>query len=289
VGGRAPAAFTGESVFLHQTPVPWLVVPFLLGAWLLWRRRVAEGLRLAAILAAAFGLGVLAVSRTIGPVYVYRLRWSWMLGMLAMVVVAWAAWTGATLVRGAHRNRILLAPFACGVVVLVSLNTVSAVRAATPDKSESSILMRLVPPLLKVLPKGNGPLVVTGASFGGFEYAAGIRLWLGRDGIDVRVASGVEAAAQAGDGRVYRGGPVRAFVTVADGPALDTLAKDPTQRLVSYRGTLAPRERAVVADQLAALQAQYRAGTLSAKDLLIRSVGFSRRLGTGVGVFIRTR
>jgi hypothetical protein len=290
VSGRAAAAFTGESVFLHQTAVPWLVVPFVLGAWLLWRNRVAEGVRLAAIVAVAFGLGMVAVSRTIGPVYVYRLRWSWLLGTLAMVVVTWAAWTGATRILGAQRNRIVLAPVACGVVVLMCLNTISAVRATTPDKSQSSILARLVPPVLRVVPQGSGPVVVTGASFGGLIYAAGVRLWLARDGIDVRVPNEVGAAASAaGDGRVYRGGPMRSFITVADGPELDALAKDAAQRLLSYRGTVALSERAAIEAQLAALDAQYRAGTLLVKDLLIRSAGLSRRLGTGVGVFIRTR
>jgi hypothetical protein len=77
-GAHTPNIFSAEPDFLVHSPVPWLILPFAIAVWWLWRRRVGEGVRLAVIVAVASGLGVLAVSRTIGPIYFYRLRWTWL-------------------------------------------------------------------------------------------------------------------------------------------------------------------------------------------------------------------
>ena len=54
---------------------------------------------LAATLGLSLVLGVLAVARTLGHVFAYRLRWTWVLAMIAAVVVAWTAWTWAARAR----------------------------------------------------------------------------------------------------------------------------------------------------------------------------------------------
>jgi hypothetical protein len=141
--------------------------------------------------------------------------------------------------------------------------------------------------MLKTLPKREGVVIVGASSFGGSIYAAGIVLWLERLGIAVRVPDGPDAAQGVGERRVYHGGPVREVVTVADGSAYDTLARDPTERLVAYRGTRSPTERVVVVEQLAGILAQYRAGAISAREVFERSSPVAQRLGTAVGVFAR--
>ena len=58
---------------------------------MLWRQRVSQSRQLVAVWAVAV-VGIVATARTIGPMYVYRFGWARMLGMVAGVIVAWAAW-----------------------------------------------------------------------------------------------------------------------------------------------------------------------------------------------------
>ncbi len=286
VGPRAPVPFTGEPSFLYRAPAPWLVVPFLLGVWILWRHRVNEATRLALIVGATCALGVLSVAHTIGPVYVYRLRWVWLLGMMAMIVVTWAAWTALVRTAAPRRGPVLLTPLAIGAIVFTGMNMVSAVRSTTPEKALSATLATLYRPLRKALPNRKAPVVLGATDFEASTYAGGIRLWLERDGIPTRVPASPDAAQEAGKWAVYRGGRARAFVSVASGSSFDALVKDPGQRLVSYSGTLSPSRREAIAAELVGLTAQYKAGTLSAADLLARTAKLSRTLGNAVGVFV---
>jgi hypothetical protein len=285
-GAHTPGAFTGEPDFLFHTPVPWLILPVVAAVAVLWRRRNYEAVRLAAIVVIALGLGVLAVSRTIGPVYAYRLRWTWLLAMMAAVLVVWAVW-----VLGSAASRVRLRPWllvaiGAGLAVLTVANTVSAARTSTPDKPESTRLARLVPSLVRALPKRDGVVVVSSTSFGSSTYSGGIILWLERIGIPVREANSPDAAQGAGQRRVYHGGPIRAAVTVGDDASYDRLAGDPKQKLVAYQGTRSPSERVAILARLDALAAQHRSGALSVRDLYILSVPLARELGRSVGVFV---
>jgi hypothetical protein len=288
-GAKAPNPFTGEPSSVFHTVVPWLAIAFLLATWQLWRRRAAEAVRLAAILAGAMVLGSVAVARTIGPLVEYRLRWTWLLGMLAMVVVASAIWNSAWRVKRTSRNSLMLAPVAIGIVALTATNAVSAALTSTPAKPGSVTLTQLVPPLLKALPQRNGVVIVSAPTFAGLVYQSGIVLWLERLGIAVRVPNGANAAQGVGARRVYHGGAVRVVVTVADDASFDTLAADPNQKLVVAvsRGTRSPTERAAIREQLGALEAQYRAGTISAREFFERSRPMAGRLGTALGLFIQ--
>lgn len=286
VGPRAPVPFTGEPSFLSRAPAAWLVIPSLLGVWILWRHRINEATRLALIVGGTCALGILSVARTIGPVYVYRLRWAWLLGMMAMIMVVWAAWTALVRASVLRRGSLLLTPLAIGAIVFTGLNMASAVRTTMPEKAQSGTLAKLYPPLRKAIPNRKAPVVLGATDFGASAYAGGIRLWLERDGIPTRVPASPDAAQGAGKWAVYRGGRARAFVSVASGSSFDAVVKDPGQRLVSYSGTLSPGRREAVAAELVALAVQYKAGTLSAADLLARTAKLSRTLGDAVGVFV---
>ena len=285
-GAHTPAAFTGEPDFLYNTPIPLLILPFAAGVAVLWRRRKYEAVRLAAIVVVALGLGVLAVSRTVGPVYAYRLRWTWLLAMMAAVLVVWAVWVVGSAASRARLRPWLLVPVVAGLAVLTVANTVSAARTSTPEKPESTTLARLVPPLVRALPKRDGVVVVGNTSFGSSISSGGIILWLERIGFPVRVANGPDAAQGVGQRRVYHGGPIRAVVTVGDDSSFDRLAGDPNQKLVAYEGTRSPSERAAIVARLDALVARRRSGALSDRELFLASVPLTRELGRVVGVFV---
>ena len=64
---------------------------------------------LAATWFAASAVAVVATSRTVGPLYAYRLHWAWALGMVGGVLVGWAGWTLATGRTGARARQVSIA------------------------------------------------------------------------------------------------------------------------------------------------------------------------------------
>jgi hypothetical protein len=289
-GAGRPSPYTAEPDSLIHTPVPWLLIPFALAAWVLFRRRVEDGIRLAIIVITSSVLGVIAVSRTIGLVYAYRLRWTWLIGMFSMVVVVWAAWT-AWVARARPRPVLryrVLAVVAAGALALVVANSVGAATASTPGGEESARLAKVVPALLRTLPERPGFVVVEATSFGSTQYSPGIVLWLQRLGIAARVPAGPNVTEGIGARRVYRGGPVRAWLTVAENSDYDQLVKDPTQKLVAYAGTVGTAERAVLAAQVDAQKVEFAARRISPGEALQRLSALYRRLGTAIVVFQRT-
>ncbi len=286
-GGHTPDPFTAEPDFIRTTAVPWLILPFVLAVWVLWRRRVGEALRLAAIVAVTSVLGVLAVSRTVGPVFTYRLRWTWLLGMFAIVLVGWALWVLASRSAWPRRKGVLLVPIVLAIVGFTVANTATAARSSTPQTPESLVLADLYPQLLKALPHRRGVVVVLGTSYSGSGYKAGTILWLEHDGIAARTFDTADAEQGFGSSRIYHHGPIRAIVTFGSDSALDGLANDPRQHLVAYQGKVPPGRRARLVAELAALNRQQKAGLISKAELLARSIALSRQLGHTTGAFLR--
>ena len=123
-GAKAQNPFSGEpsSLLPHVRYLGWPSRSF-------WRCGCSGGVasmrRCAsrAIIVVTWGLGILTVARTIGPLYVYRLRWTYLLGMLAMVFVAWAVWVAVTQLSMAWPRRLLGIPIAAAIVVFSVVNT----------------------------------------------------------------------------------------------------------------------------------------------------------------------
>lgn len=285
-GAHAPNAFTAEPVYLSRSTVPWLAIPFADAVYVLWRRHRREGLELAAIVTVLLVLGVLAVTRTIGFVYEYRLRWTWLLGMVAMVLVGWAAWTMVERAPSFLPRWLVTGPVIVAIGALGIANTISAAHTSTPDKRESTILAKLVPPTIRALPSRRGVVIATTAPNSWF-YASGLVLWLERARVPVRVPNTPDAEQAYDYARVYHVGPVRARVTLADGSDYDQLSLDPTERLVVYVGTRSPAQRRILLAQRAAVLDQARAGLLPKQSIFARVVQLNRQLGDADAVFIQ--
>jgi hypothetical protein len=256
----------GETDLVSSAPAPVLLLPFVLAVLVLWRRRSSEGLRLAATFGVALMLGVIAVARTIGPVNDYRLRWTWVLGMTAGIVVAWAAWT---LVAGrwSRAEGGALVPIAVTLlVVLAGANAVAAARAGTPasgpKKNWSSTMAALIPPAARALPAGEGEVLVHYTSLETLLHAPGIVLGLERRGFNAKVEP--DPATRFGEHRVHRGGAVRAVLTLVSGA--DALSTRPGARLVAFWGARPKADLARMFDRLSALDAAHVAGRLSDQD-----------------------
>ena len=133
-----------------------------------------------ATLGLALVLGVLAVAQTLGEVFAYRLRWTWVLAMVAAVVVAWTAWTWVA--RVAPRvEKWWLVPLSIGALaVLAVANSVSAVGADPPREDELARLRRRCRRSSRPFPRGDGDVIVQASSFASTFYSAGLVLALER-------------------------------------------------------------------------------------------------------------
>jgi hypothetical protein len=281
-----PSPFTGEPSSLQSIPVPFLLVPLAASAFVLWRRRGRDARRLVATLGVALALGVLAVARTLGPVFAYRLRWTWVLAMVAAVVVAWTAWTWVARVAPRAEKRWLVPLCVGALAVLAVTNSVGAVRGDPPRRAESDRMRALVPQVVASLPAGDGDVIVEGTSFTGSFYSSGLVLALERRHYPARVDPDVEVAFLAH--RVHRRGKVRAMLSVATNDRFDEFASRPDLRLVAYSGRVSPRERTRLAQRASALDRAHAAGELDDLGFYVKRIGISKQLALPVvAVFAR--
>lgn len=272
-GARPPLKFSGEPIFLYRSPPPLLALAFVAAVVALWRRRAHDGLRLAATVTVGLALGVLAVARTVGIVYDYRLRWTWLLAMVAFVVVGWTLWQWAAARFPSAERRVLLPLAVGGVVVLSLVNGVAAAGAGRPEDPFPEVLGELTPPVVDALPDGAGDVMVNAVSPTGEAEAFGLVLRLERLGIDARVPG--DTAKRVGAWRVHGAAPVRASLTVAADNDIEAVADRPERpRLVAYSGTQPRAERAGIAAAQAALFAEMQesvaAGEMTQEELLRR-------------------
>jgi hypothetical protein len=277
---------TSEPRLLRSSSIPVLLVPVGIAGFVLWRRRISDACRLLATLAVASVLGVLSVANVVGPVYAYRLRWTWMLAMVSFVAVAWAAWALAS-ERTPRAEARWCAPVSVSMLlVLATVSSVSAARADTLNEGYEADVAALVPAVMADLPPGDGDVVVRSSSFAGSGFVSGLLLGLERRGVTARIDERVGRLY--GDHRVHRSARVRADLSVVTDSGFEASLPHPDLRLVAYRGTLPIPERARVAAQLAALDAAHAAGSLTDEQWLRARIPVLTRLGSAVAVFSRT-
>ena len=209
----------------------------------------------------ALAVGAVSVSRTVGDLAAYRLGWTWVLAMLASVVVGWTAWLVASgqVGRRASVDRWLVAVSMVTLVVLAGVNSIDAARAGDPQPHWTPVMTALSPPVAAALPARTGDVIVRWHSASGQFLAPGIVLDLERRGSARRVDP--DPASRFGAHRIHRHGPVRAVVTIL--AADQILAPPPGARVVSYHGTKSRRELAQAVADRRALDAARAAGTIT--------------------------
>jgi hypothetical protein len=282
----------GESSFLGRSGFPWLLLLVAAAAVVVWRRRRRDraGARyLVVVLGLATVLGVVAVMRTLGPVLDYRLRWTWMLPVVAFVLVAWTAWQLAVQ-RWPRGERAVLIPASIAVLVVVTgVNVVTAGTAGTPWRADSEIMAELTPPVLDMIKRDGGQVVLSDAYSYASWYTRGLVLQLERAGVDARVPA--NQAKVVGRSRVYDSGePMQASLVVMMDKNVTDLLADPNFRLVAR---WKPAPETPLADAYARrreIDRALKAGTLTIneytaalydEDLVPPHVPY----GTDIGVF----
>ncbi|MEA3056515.1 MAG: hypothetical protein QOD30_1947 [Actinomycetota bacterium] len=272
VSRRPPLGVTGEPAYLYRAPFPWVLVLVVAAGALFVRRHVDGGVRLVAVVVCTCVVAVVAVMRTVGLAYDYRLRWTWVIGMVAAVVVAWAATVAL------ERWRQLLAVVAAGSLVIACTVDVVAAASARPARAADSRVMRaIVPDVLREVGDVRGPVLVDDGPYElASDYGRGLLLQLERHGVDARMRNRDRAIV--GDHRVLDGARVARHLVVAqDGEIAARDAEPGLRRIASwssvtaaevrtYRQTEARLDRLVAAGDLTPIEEAFRLRAIALGD-----------------------
>lgn len=284
-GTRRFSSLNGETSLRTTTLWPVLLVPFVAAVVVAWRRRDWAIVRLAGVIAFMVIVSVVAVARTSGVMYEYRILWTWLLGMLAGVVIAWTIWN-AVVERWPRAQMKVLVPIV--MVALVGLSAaqlVDVVQAGTFDFS-STETANVTHQVAATLDPEGGEVLVRSETALGEWYRQGLVPGLEREGFDARVAS--DPVGFYGGSRVASGGPVQARLVVMLDEDVAEHPPGPNLELIAYSGPapLAERVRLVHKEkrEQARLLAEAEAGTLSSGELN-RAFQASKRPGTAIAVY----
>jgi len=267
--GRPPTWFSGESAYLFDTPWP-LLLALAIGAGVAFRRmRHADGLRLLAVLGVAFLLGVFAVMRTIGLVFDYRLRWTWMIGTIGAIAVIWCALLMLERRRAHSGGGAIVGVALAALVACTAINVTAAATAGVPQEADVDVLEALVPNVLAHLaddPDSTaGQVIVDDGPFQGSAwYARSLVLQLEEQGYDARMPP--PRGDVVGSRREQDDGPVAAHLVVAIDEEIAARDGDPgLTPLVRWTSVTADQQRASEATR-AQLDRDFEAGRIDAEQ-----------------------
>jgi len=273
--------FGGQSPFIDHAPVPWLLALLIVAGVVLWRRRVHGTFSVLATLGLVFVLGVVAVSRTIGLAFDYRLRWTFIPAMIGLAIIGWAGWTAAETRWPRTAGRALTAVALAGLTVLGGINAMAAANAGTPQNDDSAAVASLTDQVVDQLPDElDGPVLITDAFHSGAWHARGLVLQLERRGIDV----GVEAslANEYGRHRVLADpGQAGAVLVVTRDRWVDDIAERPGMRLIAEWYALPEDEARALRAESVQVDADLAAGRLTWEDATEIQTRLARELTNG--------
>jgi len=262
---KQPFTWLGESPYVDGAPFPWVLFVFVAAAVLLRRRRVEGAVALAATVGLVLVVGAVAVGRTIGPAFDYRLRWTFMPAMVGGVVIGWAGWRVAADRWPGTGERVLRGAALAVLAVVGGVNVATAATAGTPQDLDSAAVASITDQVLDTLPDDPGGTVVVNDAFhAGAWYARGLVLQLERRGIDVGVPAYV--ADEYGRHRVADPAEAGEVLVVVRDQYVDAFAERPEMRVVAEWWAIPPEEAADLVLELDRLQAELDAGRIGPSE-----------------------
>jgi hypothetical protein len=240
LSGDSATSVIGTIDFTRALPVP--VALFALGAATVvaWRKRLSEALRLDGLVLVAIAVSFVSLTRVVDDVYAYLVRWTWPIGTVTWIAIAWSAvvWWRAR-ERSSPREQLVargaaaILVVALGVVVVVDV--LAAARAGTPEPELSATMGRLGDAASAALPDGDGAVELRVRGREGAHWtSAGVVDVLEHHGVDVRVGPELEFAY--GPHRLANGDRIRARVVVADESTEAGVRAKPGYREVAREG-----------------------------------------------------
>ena len=166
--GASPPSVIGTIDFSAALPVP-IGLLALLGATALAWRRARHAFVLDVVVLAVLAASFVAMTRIVGDVLTYLVKWTWALGTITWIAVSWscvAAWQARErpgTVRSPRSQQIARVGMAALVVVfatVVVVDTVAAARAGTPEPEASASMAKLGDAAFAALPDRPGVVEV---------------------------------------------------------------------------------------------------------------------------------
>ena len=184
-GLRPVSDILAEPTALKAAQWPLLVLPFGIATAASWRGRGSIQMRnLFTLLWAVMAISVVALARTVGPMYEYRLRWLWVVAMLATAATVWWVLDLIALPRG-----FPVMKFAAGAMAACAIAGAGTLLAADPPGlHDAHVVDRLVAQVERSVPR-SGVTEIVASSFETAADVPGVLLRLRAAGYDVRVLS----------------------------------------------------------------------------------------------------
>jgi hypothetical protein len=272
--------FTAEPTALSSTSWPVVWAAFAAAVAWSWHsgRRAARSLGV--VLTVLIVASVITVARTLGPVFEYRLRFVWVLGMLSAAFIVWMA-ADFVVRRLSHRatwTAVATGVLVAGVVGISGFGVATAPSTTPPDDHNGQVVATLMPQLLRALPPGRGVVVPTETSFAAGPLRDGIMVDLEHHGILVRMRQGADDRLRFGDHRILTTEPVRATIRVAVDDELERIARRPCARRLAYWGRVSSSKRARAVRAVARIHRDLAAHRISGPVAVRRIVRLAKDL-----------
>jgi hypothetical protein len=267
VGSQTVNPFNGAvtSVDAASFPVWWFA--FAAALVLAWRAGGRSARAFGAVLAISVAASIVAISRTTGPMFEYRLRFVWVLGMLTAVFVVWMAWTVLARrrwwpARAAHVALLVL------VIASSGYNVARAAGTARPNQHQGRVAAVLSDQLLHRLPRGHGVVLFNVESFGAGPLITGMMLRLERRGIPVALRNRLDDRLRFGEHRMLRGRPVRTEIRVAVNDEIERVRREPCVRELAYWGQRPRAQRTAALRAIRRIERRLAAHTITGRQAI---------------------
>ncbi len=234
VGLREVNPFSGQPAAILSTPVPILLIPFLLAVAAAFRSRDRRARRLAAILLIPLGVGIIALARTVGSMYEYRLRWIWVLAALCMAFTIAEAARRLGRRLDPDRTRLIVAACMVATLALGSFGVARTTSFEPPDVSETKAVAVLALKVLHHLPRRPGIVLMRATSFSSSAHLAGLTLALERAGVRVGIEPSDSNRLSFGANRVVGHRPLRARLVIVTDREIESVAARFGARRIAY-------------------------------------------------------
>jgi hypothetical protein len=226
-GHVAQNIYSGAVDLSGSTPVPVALIVVVAAGVVTWRR-AKDAFRLDVLLVITIAAAVLSVSRIVGDIFPYLLTWTWAVGMLTWLAIAWSVvrWWQTRVGADPRVGQAALAAAAVALVVVSTVNLVDAAGAGNPDPQGSAAIEQLAAKVRHALPPGHGVVEIrSGTTPGSVWIGAGVADQLEHDGIETRVPQNLGFAY--GPDRVLDGEHVRLVVLPVESPDVAATRRRP--------------------------------------------------------------